>query len=223
MLIGLIGLAFSAGILAFLNPCSFTLLPAYLSYFFGNKTEKSENTLINACNGFKYGSIASFGFLFVFGTLGVVVSIFGNQVKSFLPWIFLIIPSVIIVLGIFWILDKNPLYISQFSLDFGSQRSSFFLFGSAYALSSLACVFPVFLMVVSSAISTGGFVDGLLVFLFYSLGMSLMMIVVSVAVVLSKEVLIQKFSEIEKYIKKISGAILIIAGFYLIYYWHVTF
>lgn len=223
MLIGLIGLAFSAGILAFLNPCSFTLLPAYLSYFFGNKTENSENTLINAFNGFKYGSIASFGFLFVFGTLGVVVSIFGNQVKSFLPWILLIISPVIIVLGIFWILDKNPLYISQFSLDFGSQRSSFFLFGSAYAFSSLACVFPVFLMVVSSAISTGGFVDGLLVFLSYSLGMSLMMIVVSVAVVLSKEVLIQKFSEIEKYIKKISGAILIIAGFYLIYYWHVTF
>ncbi len=216
------GLAFSAGILAFLNPCSFALLPAYLSYFLGRETEEPKNTLSSILRGVKYGSVATLGFIVVFSGIGSVVSIFGSQIREFLPLVLLFISPVLVILGLLWVFDKGDLYLSQFSFELKS-NSSFFLFGSAYAFSSLACVFPVFLMVVFSAMSTGGFGSGLLVFLSYTFGMGLMMVIISVAVALSKDVLIENVTKARKYVKKISGIVLLIAGFYLIYYWYVTF
>ena len=37
-------LAFSAGMVATLNPCGFAMLPAYLSYFMGLQDEEERST-----------------------------------------------------------------------------------------------------------------------------------------------------------------------------------
>lgn len=50
-----------------------------------------------------------------------------------------------------------------------------------------------------------------------------MMIILSVAVVLSKDLLVRRFRAVVPYVERVSAVILIIAGDYLVYYWYVTF
>lgn len=223
--LGTLGLAFSAGIVAFINPCAFALLPAYLSYFLGKSKEnpRSGETLENAIQGFKYGLEATLGFVTILGSIGIFVSILGSQIKPYLPPFLLVVAPILIVLGVLWLLNKSGLSTHKFLPNVNLPRSSFFLFGAAYALSSITCLFPVFLMIVLTAISSGGFFSGLSVFLVYTLGMSTMMILASIAVSLSKELLIDNFRSLTKYVKRIAGVILIAAGIYLLYYWAVSF
>lgn len=216
----LVSLAFSAGAVSFLNPCSFALLPAYLSFFLG-KDEKQANQVTlsqGVVKGLKYGLSATLGFAAVFLTIGSLVSFAGVQIKPLLTPFNWIIGIVLIILGLFWILNKSFLYFSSFSGKIKLRRSSFFLFGAGYALSSLACVFPVFLMLILSTVETGGFLSGISVFISFTLGMGFLMIIVTIAMALSKEYLIKKFRELEKYITRISGVILILAGIYLLFH-----
>ncbi|KXB03709.1 hypothetical protein AKJ45_00850 [candidate division MSBL1 archaeon SCGC-AAA261F19] len=221
----LLSLAFSAGVVAFVNPCSFALLPAYLSYFLGKGEEDLESTsaLRGILRGAKCGILATLGFAAVFGSIGILISFAGSRVRPFLPQILLIVAPILVILGVLWLFDKSDLYLSKLSGRIELSRSSFFLFAAAYALSSLACVFPVFLMIVFTALSTGGFFSGLSVFLVYTLGMGLMIMLVTISVAFSKEFLIRSFRGAMKYVRRIAGFILIVAGIYLVYYWSVTF
>lgn len=223
--VGLLSLAFSAGAAAFINPCSFALLPAYLSYFIGRKEEDLESVSIleNSLRGIKYGGIATLGFAAVFLSIGALVSLIGAQIKPFISPALLIIGVVLVILGALWVIDKPLMYLPSITKKVKLSKTSFFLFGAAYALSSLACVFPIFIMITFSALSTGGFLSGLLVFLSFTLGMGTLMIIVSLGMALSKKALIEKFEAARKYTTKIAGLILILAGIYLTYYGYSSF
>lgn len=92
-----------------------------------------------------------------------------------------------------------------------------FLFGVGYATASAACAFPVFLMVVFAAMSSGGFLSDVLIFLMYSLGMVVLMVSMAMAVAASKNLVLHRFGRIVPYVRKVGAVILILAGIYLIY------
>lgn len=220
----LLGLAFTSGAVAFLNPCSFALLPAFISYFMGKEEMiETETRLGGALKGIKFGFLSTLGFATVFLGIGGLVSWVGPQIRSFIPPVLLVVGIVLIVLGFLWSLDIHALSLSSHGIGVELPRSSFFLFGIAYALSSLACVFPVFLMLVFSSFGAGGFLSAISVFFSFTLGMGLLMIITSTSVALSKTFLIEKFEAAKKYITRVSGVILILAGIYLIYYWITTY
>ena len=222
--IGLLVLAFSSGAAAFLNPCSFALLPAFVSYFMGKEeTDVSQNRLKGAFRGLKYGLETTLGFATVFLGIGAIVSWIGPQIKSFIPPILLVVGTFLIVLGLLWTIDIPVLSLTRYGLEIELSYSSFFLFGLAYALSSMTCVFPVFLMLLFSSLGAGGITSTLLVFLSFTLGMGLLMTITSTSIVLSKSLLMEKFNHLKKHITRISGIILIAAGTYLIYYWMITY
>lgn len=222
--VALAGLALSAGVVGFLNPCSFALLPAYLSYFLGRSEKGSEgaSAVRKTLHGVGLGLAATLGFASIFGGIGVIVSFLGSQVRPYIPSLLLAVSPFFIALGVTWLAGASFLSLSRFG-SVEMPRGSVFLFGAAYGLGSLACVFPVFLMVVLTAVSTGGVLSGLSVFALYITGMGGMMVVVSVAISLSREFLIEKFGKARRYVKRAAGGILIVAGIYLIHYWYVTF
>ncbi|KXA91890.1 hypothetical protein AKJ63_00555 [candidate division MSBL1 archaeon SCGC-AAA259D18] len=217
--IGLLSLAFSAGAVAFFNPCSFALLPAYLSFSLGSSGSNPKRGLRTALEGVKLGGLAVSGLASVFGGIGVLVSLLGSQIGPYLSHFLLGVGPALIAVGALWLVgvEVPPPDFLAGTLDPG--RSSFFLFGVAYGLGSLSCVFPVFLMVVFSALGAGGFASAMTVFLAYIIGMGAMMIAASVVMALSREALVEKFRAATRYVKGVSGVILIAAGFYLIYYW----
>lgn len=221
--LGILILAFSSGAAAFLNPCSFPLLPAFVSYFMGKDAGRAESGIGGATRGIKYGLEATLGFATVFLGIGVGVFWIGSQLKPFIPPILLGMGGFLIVLGLLWAFDVPVFSLSRYGLEVELSYSSFFLFGLAYALSSIACVSPVFLMLLSMPLKASGLVPTFLVFLSFTLGMGTLMVVASTSIVLSKSFIMEKFDYLRKYATRISGVILIIAGSYLLYYWATTY
>jgi len=58
----LVGLAFSAGIIAFFNPCSYVMLPAYISYVLGKKEKHLTTPTRRVMNGIAFGGPRPSGF-----------------------------------------------------------------------------------------------------------------------------------------------------------------
>ena len=96
-----IGLAFAAGLVATVNPCGFAMLPAYLSYFMGLEgAEEDHDTGAGVTQALKVGAIVSLGFLFVFGTTGLLINAGVRSIIDWIPYVALGIGAAMVLLGI---------------------------------------------------------------------------------------------------------------------------
>lgn len=96
------------------------------------------------------------------------------------------------------------------------QMFQLFIYGITYALASLGCNLPILLGLVLGSIEAGAFGKALLIFLIYSVAMAVLMILITMLVGFSKDVLINKLRASTNFIKIISGILLIFAGGFLI-------
>jgi cytochrome c-type biogenesis protein len=90
-----------------------------------------------------------------------------------------------------------------------------FMFGIGYGAASLGCTLPLLLTLVGA--SLGG--DKVTVFLVYGLGMALVLMALSVLVALLREGAARSVNRALPYLSRVAGALLVVAGGYLIYYW----
>lgn len=95
---------------------------------------------------------------------------------------------------------------------------NFFLFGMGYSIASLSCTLPLFLLVVFQGLSTGGIMEGSIVFLTYALGMGSVMIAISIAISASNQTFVRYLRKLAPKMNIITSLVLILAGIYLIYY-----
>lgn len=213
--LALLSLAFGAGLVTFFNPCAYAMLPAYVAYYLGRHGAGplSEGIL----KGAGAGAAVSLGFVAVFLAMGTLVSLAGAQIGPFLPWAAITIGAILIALGFLWLAGVRLSFSISPPAPLKGGPLSFFIFGVGYAIASAACALPVFLMVVFAAVSSGGLLSGLLIFLAYSLGMVVLMVPLAMAVAASKDLALRRFERVVPYVRKIGAAILIIAGAYLIY------
>lgn len=213
----LLSSAFAAGLVTFFNPCAYAMLPAYISYQFSRGGKIAQSAGWNILRGAGTGLAVSLGFVFVFLALGEIVSFTGIQVSQYLPWGTVVIGMALILLGVLWLANvKMSVSISPRVPKSGG-LFSFFIFGAGYAVASAACALPVFLMVVSTAVSSGGFLSGLVIFLAYSLGMIVVMVPTAIAVSASKNLALNRFESVMSNTQKIGAIIMVLAGIYLIY------
>jgi cytochrome c biogenesis protein CcdA/peroxiredoxin len=96
------------------------------------------------------------------------------------------------------------------------QMFQLFIYGITYSLASLGCNLPILLGLVVGSIEAGAFGKALLIFLVYSVSMAVLMILITMLVGFSKDVLINKLQASTKFIKIFSGILLILAGGFLI-------
>ena len=80
-----IAYAFSAGMIATINPCGFAMLPAYIAYNLG-LGEESGNAARRAMQGVSLGLIATSGFVFLFGIVGLIIAAGGRLLIHFFPY-----------------------------------------------------------------------------------------------------------------------------------------
>lgn len=203
--------AFTTGIFVLFSPCSFPLLPGYVSYYLGAKT-----SLRKAITS---GLLCTTGFLTVFSIIGIFTSLIGDFLSSYIPFLDLIVGLIIISMGLLTLLDVNfPMISSVLSfLKIGNKKSflGIFLYGLLYGLAALSCSAPVFFAVLFYAASSGGVYHSLIIFVFYAMGMGLPLILTSILVAKANDLILRKMSQSTRILKKISGAILIIVGSYL--------
>ena len=215
-----LALAFAAGLVATVNPCGFAMLPAYLSYFIGlNEVEQGRGAALRSA--LKVGSIVSLGFLFVFGVAGILITAGFRAVIDFIPWLALIVGFGIVALGMAMLLGHQVtvgLPKSKRAVA-GRGYRSVFLFGISYAVASLSCTLPVFLTVVAAQVTRGSFISGVATFLAYGLGMSLLLVGITIALAAGKQRLVSWLRGSVRYVNRVSGLILTAAGAYIIWFW----
>lgn len=212
--------AFTAGLVATVNPCGFAMLPAYLGYFLGTDEPAEANTVNSVGRALRTGAVVSSGFLLVFGIAGAIIVAGVRSLTTVLPWVALVVGAGLVVLGIA-LLRGRYLTIRLPSIRGKKDRSngSLFVFGISYAIASLSCTLPIFLSLVATTFTQTTFLAGFAAFIAYGVGMSLVLIGITVALAFGKDTLVRKLRGTAPYINKISGVAMILAGGFIVWYW----
>ncbi len=218
---GSLAYAFGVGMVATFNPCGFAMLPAYLSYFLGLEGEHDDlDTGRAVARALKVGAAMTAGFVVVFLVLGVILEPVLTRISDRLPWLTIVLGIVLVGLGIF-MLTGRTLTVRLPKLNKGTdsrELTSIFLFGISYALVSLSCTFALFTAAVSTTIDDQSLLVGIGAFVAYALGMGLVLMVLTLAIALARQSLVRRMRGVLPYVGRISGALLVLAGGYVVYY-----
>lgn len=215
-----LALAFGAGLVATINPCGFAMLPAYLSYFMGLRGDDASRPAA-VRTAFAVGAMVSLGFLVVFGVAGIVITAGFRAFTGWIPWIALGIGALVALLGLAMLLGYEPkVALPKASRGrTGNGWGPVFGFGVSYGIASLSCTLPVFLVAVAGQLTQQSLLGGVAVFLAYTAGMSFMLLAVTIVLGLGKRSLVNRLRASARYINRISGAILVLAGAFIIWFW----
>lgn len=213
--------AFSAGMLATVNPCGFAMLPAYLSYLLG----RTDGPFLarNLIRSGGAGLSMTGGVLGVFLTAGTIITAVGSTLLRFVPAVGVIVGVAVAGVGLAMLL-RPTLHISvrvpQFAAE-GPDRIQgfrFVIFGAGYGFSSLSCTLPIFLVVTAQALAAGGILPGLLVFIAYALGMGAVLITLSLSIGGGSTFLVRRLRALAPVLRELGAAGMVAAGTYLAYY-----
>ena len=215
--------AFAAGLVASVNPCGFAMLPAYAGFFLGiDSGDDSRGRVL--VRGFRVAGLMSLGFLGVFGAAGLLIGVGGQGLQSALadaiPAVAIVVGAVLVFLGVMLLLGwefKTTLSSGRGTSD--RSMRGIIGFGASYALASLSCAFPVFLIVITQSVTAETFVGALGSFLAYAAGMSLMITAVTVALSLGRNGLVRQARQLSGSANRIAGALLVVAGGFIVFYW----
>ncbi len=214
--------AFSAGLIATVNPCGWAMLPSFVSYYLGSREEgfEEKSTIARLREGLILGMIVTAGFLLIFGGIGMVISLGLRAIIQWMPYAAIAVGVALVLLGL-WLLTGKALPLSLPAIDVNLNArnpKSVFLFGVAYAFASLSCTLPIFLAVIGAGLATAGILASSLMFLSYGSGMAAVLIAVSLSAALLKDTISTSFKKILPYVHNFGAAMLVLAGSYLIWY-----
>jgi cytochrome c biogenesis protein CcdA len=210
--------AFSAGMVATVNPCGFAMLPVYLSLFLTDDQEATGRS--GVATGLRVGAIVTTAFVVTFLVVGAVFQVVSRTIVRYVPWAALVIGVVVIAAGVA-VLTGRHLGFKALDLRFGKDRSvkSVATFGVAYALASVSCTLPIFLAVATAATSAASLAQGIGVFAAYGVGMGMVLVALAVAVATSRNALVARMRRLLPYVERIGGWFLIASGLFIVYYW----
>lgn len=216
----LLATAFTAGLVATVNPCGFAMLPAYLGYFIGLDDENVDRSGAIR-RAFVIGGVVSAGFLVVFGITGAIMVAGIRSIATYIPWVALVVGLGLVGLGIALL---RGFYLNvRIPQVKGVRREhnyrAIFAFGVSYALASLSCTLPIFLSLVAGTFTQSSFLGGLAAFIAYGLGMSIVLLGITFAIALGKDSLIKRLRSASQHVNRLSGVVLILAGGFIVWYW----
>lgn len=218
------------GMVATVNPCGFAMLPAYLSYFMGLDPGGDEADEARTDAGLRRAArvalAVSAGFLAVFALAGSLVKLSSLPVYEYAPWISVVIGVALVGLGGAMLAGFEPsvrwLPTPGGGAGKGEGRErtvrAMFVFGVSYAVASIGCTLPTFLVAVSGTMERESFVDGLLVFALYGAGMALVLTALTVSMALARTSVLRLLRSAQPYIHSISAVLVLLAGVYVAYY-----
>lgn len=219
-----LALAFTAGMIATINPCGFALLPAYLTYFLGledgGAAAVETDTSASVLRAVRVSVAVTLGFVLVFGVMGVLWSTVSGVVASRLPYVTMVVGLGLIALGIAMFAGYEPMVrLPKVELsNNGRELSSMFLYGISYAIASLSCTIGVFISIVSTTLDDGDALASIATFIAYALGMGATLAVLTVGVALARTGVLRTFRRLLPHMQRISAVLLVLAGIFVIYY-----
>ncbi len=209
--------AFVAGTVATVNPCGFALLPAYLARRLGSD-DGARRRADAVARALLVGAVTTAGFVLVFVTAGMAISLGAHELTRVLPWAGLAIGVLLVVAGVAVMFGRHLwLRLPGLRVARGGLWGDF-LFGIGYGTASLSCTLPIFLAATGTAV-TGSYGLTLLSFIAYAVGMGTVLTALAVGAALSREGFAVALRRFMPYVNRVAGALLALAGVYVVYYW----
>jgi cytochrome c-type biogenesis protein len=164
-------LAFAAGLLSFISPCTLPVLTAYFAFAFqSDRSRIAANTI---------AFMAGMGITFsLFGAVGFAL---GRVLLQNQQLILLIGGSFVLIFGVMMLLGVGFAGVAQNSAvpQSASLRGSF-AFGLTFSVGWTGCIGPILGSVMGLAAQTGSALQGMFLLFIYTLGLGLPLILVSV-------------------------------------------
>lgn len=216
--------SFGQGVLAFLAPCAVALLPGYILAFISRNSEGDPTAAKRMFRGLKLALLSILGILVIYAIAGAMIVIAAQVLKNYMKWITVGMGGLLIVLGFLMVIGKNVSFsLNMNSATHKSEAIEAFVFGIAYAIGALGCLFPLFLVVATQAMAAPSAWLGASYFGAYFAGISLMMILTILLSAFAKDFVMKYLRKILPYMEQVTGVLLILAGAYVIYYQMVLF
>ncbi len=210
--------AFTAGVLAALNPCGLAMLPSYLAFFIASETGATaeRDTLARLLRGLAVAATVSLGVVATFVLAGLAISWGVSQLGQAVPVFGVALGAALVGLGVVMLLGGR---VPGLRVAATAQRDRGMVamawFGVAYGLGSLSCSLPVFLIVVgTSAAETAR--SGAIPFLAFAAGMSAVITCTTIIAALFTG-LVTQLHHVRRHIPTVSGLLLLAAGIYVIH------
>ena len=211
-----VAFAATTGAATFFAPCAYPLLPGYVGYYMQAKPDNGRSVLVGSL---LRGLAASVGVLVTFGLLAVAAVTIGQPLQTRLSQLELGVGVLLVVFGLATLSGRTIGWHARLP----KRRTSiagFVGFGGLYAIAATGCVAPVFLAVVSQALTfgpagTAAVLGG------YAAGMAVLMIATTVAVAVGVEITTDRFTGLTDRLTPIAGGILVVAG--LVQIWLALF
>lgn len=214
----LAALGFIAGIGAFFAPCAFALFPGYISYYLASTGTGRETP----ARSLRLGLTCAAGSALFFALTGAAITLVGGAVSPYLIATKPLIALAVVLLGLVLVADIR---LPSLGVPLGGAvrrlppAAGLFLYGFGYALASTGCTLPLYVSIIVLPLTSGFSGAALLTFASFAVAMALMMLLTSLLVGLAKTRLLGRLQASTAWIKRTSGAVLILAGLYLGYYY----
>ncbi len=169
----LYAVAFIGGMLMILSPCSAATLPAYFATAFGVSERKKDKLLITK-------RTASFflGFSLVYAFIGAGASFIGRLLNIYQEQLSIFAGILLIVFSLMMLLGQSfgSMKWKGLGRDLGYGR--IFLYGMLFAVGFSGCAGPILAGILTIAVSLPAY-QAILLMLFYSLGMGIPLVLLS--------------------------------------------
>lgn len=163
-------LAFAAGLLSFVSPCTLPILPAYFAFAFqSGRSQIALNTMT-----------FMLGLGTVFSLFGASASLIGGVLRQNQLLIMLIGGAFILIFGVMSLLGKGFTGVQQEEARVNSNTlGGSYLFGMTFAVGWTSCIGPILGSVFTLTSFSGSIGRGMLAGFIYTLGLGLPLLVVS--------------------------------------------
>jgi len=165
------------------------------------------------------------GFVLIFGAVGAMVAAGATWLGRLFPFLSLAIGIGLMALGLYLLVTHRyfgVLAATRVTVTPRRNLAHALVFGVAYALASLGCTLPIFLVVVGNALAADGFVASLGQFLAYAAGMGVVVVGVTVGAALFQDAVARWLRGALAHVHRASALFMLGVGAYLIYYWLVV-
>ncbi|RME31313.1 cytochrome C biogenesis protein [Candidatus Woesearchaeota archaeon] len=208
-------IAFAAGILSFVSPCIFPLIPAFLAYLAGTTLDQRRKASASARKKILVNTLLFVGgFSLVFSLLGVVLStVLAGASYHVQRWLGYLGGVIIILFGLHLTsLLRIPWLEQEHKMNFYGFKPSYitsFIFGASFAVGWTPCIGPILGSILLLAASQPASAFGLL--MAYSLGLAIPFILVAIFTAQASQ-LISRAGPALRWFGIVVGVLLIILG-----------
>jgi len=212
------GSSFIAGLLSFLSPCVFPLIPSYLSFISGTSLKELEAEQTARKKAFINTLFFVIGFTLIFIVLQIIAIATFNVIVKVINIINPIAGTIIILFGLNFIFDFIKILNIEKRFNIKKMQSGILgplIFGMAFGAGWTPCIGPFLLTILMTAGASGNYFFGIILMIIYSFGLGLPFLIIG----LFFSFFNKQLNKIKPYIGKIkvfSGIFLIMIGIFII-------